>query len=290
VRNLIDDIPEDMENFMSNLGSQVTNNTEQIMVPHWVPNIKKNIEYFGDRIKENSLKLLKCKYDGSVFLVGAGPSLKQNIEELKTKKGIKIVCSHALKFCLDNGLIPDYVVVVDAKTDVIKHLDVKVKGLKLICDIGVNHEALKKWHEDGNSIYWFRMSTFPQVDEIVDSLIDFKYEVTAGGSVMSFATVISQGMGFKKVFFIGVDLTSMIYADGSVMGNEDSKDFLDTCDIHGIHAVTWVQFYIYKHFIEKFTKLFKDIEWFNAAGQGILGAYVQGNVSWIKQINLNEIG
>lgn len=286
MRPELDDIPEDMKEYMKLFMSRVNINTERIMSKAWKPNVRKNIKKFGKYFKDWSLEKLKGKHDGSAFLVGAGPSLKKEISELKKKEGVKIVCSHALKFCLKEGLRPDYVIVVDGLKEQIKFLDVDPRGLILIADIGVNHKALKNWINRGGLIFWFRMSTFKSINDIVDKMTDFKYEVTAGGSVISFGTILVQGLGFEKVYFLGTDLCNSGFADGS-KGYKQTE--IMCCDIHGMASSTIIGYYMHKFFIEGQTKNTPSIEWFNACGSGILGSYVQGNVKWIKQIKMKDI-
>ena len=294
MRPEITTIPEDALEFVDKYTEQIDSNTQDGFTPLWTSNIRRNVGYFGaDFIKSRSLHLLKNKYDGTapVYMIGAGPSLKEHIEVLKKKDGIKICCSHALKFCLDNGLKPDYVIVIDAKEEQVKFLDdTRITGIPLITDIAVNHDALRTWMMRGGKLYFFRMSTFKEINEVIDSLIDFHYEVTVGGSIMSFAPVLAEGMGFKRCVFIGVDFTfdngKVKFADGT---ESDYEDVIDACDINGIHAHSLLRMYIYKIFIETVAMMCKKIEFINAAGRGVLGSYIQGNLKAIRQIPLKEI-
>jgi hypothetical protein len=75
-------------------------------------NIKQNLNSIETWISE-------CKpHDDKVVICSAGPSLKKFIPRIKEyrEKGYKISCvKHSLKTLVDNGIVPDYCVILDPR-------------------------------------------------------------------------------------------------------------------------------------------------------------------------------
>src|SRR3990167_696557 len=88
----------------------------------WATNAKKN----GARGRLNDLSLLWSDEEGPESIsVAAGPSLADDIEDLqKMRQGRELcVVDAALKFVLEAGLTPDYVVTSDASEKVLAMFD-----------------------------------------------------------------------------------------------------------------------------------------------------------------------
>ncbi|MBS3927780.1 MAG: DUF115 domain-containing protein [Sphingomonadales bacterium] len=90
-------------------------------------------------------------------LIAAGPSLKDSLAELKAidRNTHEIVCvDMALKFLLDNGLVPDYVICADASEEIARTLVAAPPEVALLLNVVVHPDTAKDWVGD---IFWFCM-------------------------------------------------------------------------------------------------------------------------------------
>ena len=106
----------------------------------WEDNIKANRPYIKHDISElwNESQII----DGS--LISAGPSLKNNIKEIKTRNKEICCVDMAAKYCVDNGIIPKYIVCSEAKPDGAKIFNYNY-DIPLLCDVVTNPEIIKMW-------------------------------------------------------------------------------------------------------------------------------------------------
>lgn len=90
-------------------------------------------------------------------LIAAGPSLKESIDELRALDRSKheLVCvDMALKFLLDSGVVPDYVICADASEEIARTLVAAPPEVALLLNVVVHPDTAKDWAGD---IFWFGM-------------------------------------------------------------------------------------------------------------------------------------
>ncbi len=90
-------------------------------------------------------------------LIAAGPSLKESLPELKALDRSKheLVCvDMALKFLLDNGVVPDYVICADASEEIARTLVAAPPEVALLLNVVVHPDTAREWNGD---IFWFCM-------------------------------------------------------------------------------------------------------------------------------------
>ena len=90
-------------------------------------------------------------------LIAAGPSLKASLPELRAldRGAHEIVCvDMALKFLLDNGVTPDYVICADASEEIARTLVPAPPEVALLLNVVVHPDTAKDWAGD---IFWFCM-------------------------------------------------------------------------------------------------------------------------------------
>ena len=84
------------------------------------------------RIKYQVQQLWKDGNDKQGILIAAGPSLKSSLIELKhldRKKFEVVAVDMALKYLVNEGIFPDYVICTDDSEDIQRTLDVELPGL-----------------------------------------------------------------------------------------------------------------------------------------------------------------
>jgi len=92
--------------------------------------------------------MLRGDKEKAVILIGASPSVKRDVELLKTldDKFITIAANSVLKFLLSKGVKPDYVIALDGDpTNLVGHLDCDNKDLTLITSNATAPEAVDIW-------------------------------------------------------------------------------------------------------------------------------------------------
>ena len=163
--------------------------------------IDRNIEHALtlDYIPFNDLLLKKS---GAVAIVGSGPSLKANWQELKTFNGDIIACNAACQFLLEKGIVPTYMFCFDADPLVLEfftpHKDITyllssrcvpeafeiIKGCKLVI-----------WHACGDT----------NLQAILERRGKMEPMVVGGSAAVTRAMVLAFPMGYTEVHVYGGD-------------------------------------------------------------------------------------
>lgn len=195
-------------------GIIINQGTIQNKLPLWMANIRENFEM----IKEgNDVKLILAETkDIPALIIGAGPSLyRKKHLELIAEKGFqgKIFASdRVLINCLKQGIIPDYVVFLDASEKFLKFIDHDIvdkyaKELTGVFNITVHPSVVKRWK---GKIYWYQTymdETFvPNVSHIIQ-LLTRKTALASGGQCCSLAWIIAILKKCNPVVLIGIDLS-----------------------------------------------------------------------------------
>ncbi len=159
--------------------------------------------------KGKLLRSLKGKIpeDIPAIIVAAGPSLNKNVGELKSAKNrALIICTdRAYNIMDENGIMPDFVISVDAIKSpefVIKAAD---KNIPLISSYQTNVDIQKAF--EGNILYfdeisYERMLLGNENGEVI--------ETDLGGNVSGAAYVACKQLGIKKIILVGQDLAYLV--------------------------------------------------------------------------------
>ncbi|AZT90571.1 DUF115 domain-containing protein [Caldicellulosiruptor changbaiensis] len=150
------------------------------------------------------------------IIIGAGPSLDNDINELKKAKGkaILIAVGRVLKRLLQMGVIPDFVVSVDYSErnyNFFKEID--YSNIPLVYGIGVNSNILK--NHTGKKILMLTAA-----DSFVNKLLakmGYEYNLfKGGGSVSCFAYEFTRVLGANPIILVGHDFA---FTDNKVYSN-----------------------------------------------------------------------
>lgn len=116
----------------------------------------KNLRMLYDHYNFCSLHRTLPK-DVPAIIVGAGPSLDKNIEDLKLAKGkaLLIACDTALKPLISHGILPDLFVVVDPKKPMELFERDEVWGIPLLTGLDVPYRMVER-HHGKRSCIWMR--------------------------------------------------------------------------------------------------------------------------------------
>ena len=154
------------------------------------------------------------------LIAGAGPSLDDNIEQIQKKRNKFVIfaVNKCVKYLLQNGITPDFVVGLDAE-----YLERTLGGLEnhltranAIVDIRTDSTILNKQF---NKVFF----NFSDSDFFIKNLTKYNkfiktYET--GGSAATLALTAAVKMGFSKIVLAGIDLAfkdNIIYSYGETM-------------------------------------------------------------------------
>lgn len=194
---------------------------------HTVININTEVSQ-GTKLLENAfhnLRYLKESYtlqgiapflrkDRPAIIVAAGPSVKDNLEELKRAKGkaYLFVVDRVLDFVLDNGIEPDFVVTVDPAKPVEYFTNRERIEYPMLTELASNKDILER-HKGKKIVIncdWFFKSVYEKAGVKPP-------QMNTGASVATVAFSACIQLGFDKIVLVGQDLAydgEMTHAGG----------------------------------------------------------------------------
>lgn len=189
------------------------------LLPQWLENMRHNFMK-DDRIPDIREIENSIKPGTPALVIGAGPSLRANdhlrmLREsafYKEHKGVIISVANNIKDCLDSGVVPDYMVLIDGDplitTDFIDHdiVDDHSKDITAIFSATVAHEAASRWKGDARFFMPIIPDmTIPNVGAVLSGLFPNIVEMDGMGNCGSFAWNVARYVGCNPIALIGLD-------------------------------------------------------------------------------------
>lgn len=267
----------------------------------WISQTKANHAVFGP-FKEKSIGLLHNKHRHSpVYVLGSGPSLKKNAHQLVDKKnGIPIIsCLHNFHFLEDLGVDVDYYVNLDSGPVTIEEVSeggspdvdywAKTRGKNLLTFVGAHPNLLAKWQGE---IYFFNCPIpAPDIEAEMNAIERFRVLVSSGGNVLGAAMYIAKAFfGCSTTIFLGADFS---FSYDEKFHGWDSKydkrlgEYIRMTDIYGNRTKTWQSYANFKSWFDWVAQQVPG-EYINCTEGGIFGAYENGNIRAVKQMDLED--
>jgi len=234
------------------------------------------VSLLGDNEKENIIKgyknagkAFKNQFKGKpAIVVSAGPSLEINGRELIDIKGKAIIISvgRAFKYLKSIGVKPDFLIIADAKKEVISHLDMEEKEIPLIFLSTVDPSVEE--YKGPKYILFEEHSERIQASEK-------EFSIESGGSVATTATSLAKLMGCDPIILIGQDLCyhSEKMHSGEMRRFVPSKLHKTVKGINGEEYSCPINLYEYLKWFRKFAIKNKEIRLINCTAKG---AYIEG--------------
>ncbi len=194
----------------------------------WTINNITNMKFFP---KARPVSILQNKFkDKPALIVCSGPSLKENIQNIKENKNKYILISigNALKYLVQENIIPDFVVFSDSK-----YLEQHVEGIKdKINDINLITCSKADFNLSRNP-FKRKLFYFSKTDAIADWLnsVDSKhFELyNSAGSVSIISYFVAKEMGCAPIVYTGLDLA---FVNNKLYANDQKLDVNSQGDIN----------------------------------------------------------
>ncbi len=228
---------------------------------------------------DSKLDVVLSKINQKVaYVVGAGPSLDDSIQELREidrAQALIIAVDAALKPLLSQGIVPHVVVTIDGNAKLVsKMFDVDLALLKnslLVYFPIVDHDVIKRWPGERCAVV--------SHSELFDAVRD-KYslrEIFASGTVFHPAVDLAVKVGCEKVYFVGADMsypTGVTHALG-VSHREEQAPYTNAFlkSVAGGVVPTIRSFVGYVMDLEAYIALHPEVRFVNCSR---IGAYIEG--------------
>lgn len=268
-------------------------NTIKKMSKIWIDNSIKSFTNFKQRYPVN---LLENRFKNKTALVlGAGPSLKDNIEKIKqNRENFVIFTVHrTLETLRKNGITPDFCVIVDAqwvKQSFTQDLEY-LKDVNFIVDIKADNYVYSLPCK--NLFTYFTKNSICAQKIATKMLGEIKLLESAGTSTIT-AYKCARLLGCKNIIFAGVDLAfknDTAYCDDkNVVTNTQSSVKIqnivhETTEIKSITCEYIKTRVDYACFIKQFEAFFAQDKNVNLFNLTTFGAFING----MKYDNLENI-
>lgn len=201
-------------------------NTVMGLINTWINNIRDNWYCINEcpdvsKLRDEFHNLVKITDNDLAVVVGAGPSLYQrkSLDVLKWYQNRVTIIStlHSLKWCLDAGVVPDIVTIVDSNPVMADFIDYDIvkkhaNVISPVFHVSTDPGVLKLWHDIGGHKPYFFMSGIPgnlvpNIDTFLSILLKSTTALDTGGNSGTFCYSLACYLGFKNVALVGMDLS-----------------------------------------------------------------------------------
>ena len=202
-------------------GDRLNVTTTHFYMSLWLENVYKN--FIKEHIKDlpDVRSIIGIAKDRPAILIGAGPSLKENnyLELLANsdfkQKGKIIAVSHILDDCLNAGVIPDYITLVDPEPMMIDHINTDIvdkyaSEITGIFPITIHPDVLQRWK--GKKLFFLAgipETTIPNVQAVMSGLFPKITELSGCSNAGTFSFLMGWQMGCNPIAMIGMDMSFM---------------------------------------------------------------------------------
>ncbi|MCK5639771.1 MAG: DUF115 domain-containing protein [Gammaproteobacteria bacterium] len=193
-------------------GMTVNVTTVHDLMPLWLDNIHHNFESIKNGLDIKDIP----KTDRPALIIGAGPSLYSNnhlqlLNEVGFD-GIIFAADRVLKDCLEAGVIPDYVLILDGSIKILPYIDHDIideysEKIGAILCVSTHPDVVTRWK---GRKYWYINSIAediaPNTAYLLYRLIK-KTEMTTAGHASSLGWSVAYTIGCREIALIGLDLS-----------------------------------------------------------------------------------
>ena len=266
----------------------------------WIRNMNANHKTHGPW-KNNNIGMMFGKFNlQPCIIAGAGPSLANNILDLKNKGGIGLIsCLHNFHYMVDNEIDVNYFVSLDAgpvtieeiseggKHDHQHYIDA-TKDHTLCAFTGSDPGLIDSWK---GRILWYNC---PIPDDKCKTEFDktetFHHYVSNGGNVLGACLYIAKAYGgANPIAYVGADFAFGYKKTFHPWKSKYTElgNHLRTVDVYGNKVYTWQSYLNFKKWHDSISMRVPG-EFLNLSEGGTYGAYPEGLIKTIKHKTLKQ--
>lgn len=217
---------------------EINHNTLKRFGKLWVKNLSRNIDYLAHT--GGILDLKDSFRELPALLLAAGPSLDAvlpHLAELK-KRFVLVAVDTSFRACVNAGVRPDFLVIVDPQYWNTRHLDGFELGDTILISESSTHPRVFRMLK--GDIY-FCTSLFP-LGKYLEDTLGTKGKLGAGGSVSTSAWDFARFLGCSPIYCAGLDLSFpdlQTHYKGSFFEERTHwlSDRMTPGETHGFHAL-----------------------------------------------------
>lgn len=221
----IDELPEDAFVVISTEDISFLENQRELLRRGKINNVNFilgfELEFAYKRVLFSSTRIFQNYYDGGrCFIIGNGPSLTlEDLQTLKENNEITFVSNNFYRWFDKTDFRPDFYFVWDA-LDVYPEEFMQEEKINFMVSVFYRNEILK----EAKNLYFFETSPWVQYDyypykPFFSDDLPLVYEA---GSISYIMLQIAVNMGFKEIYFLGMDndFPVIVKHDGTVIIDE----------------------------------------------------------------------
>jgi len=143
--------------------------------------------------------------DVEAMIVGGSPSLKQNIEKIRElrEQGVKLVCMNgAYKYCIDQGIKPSALVIVDPLEHNARFADPIIDDCKYFIASQCHPKVFENLPRDRTYLWHTGVE---KIKEILEERKERYVQVPGGSTVLLRTIPLFRILGFKRFHIFGCD-------------------------------------------------------------------------------------
>lgn len=209
--------------------------------------------------------------DVPAIIVSAGPSLDDNIEELKKAVGKAFILATdtSVKYLLAHDVPFDAVITLDAQKSPAHLMNEKCQNIPLFCVMEARNEIME--YHTGRKI-WFRSGFY--IENLYEKFGHIFPGYHPGGSVATGAFSLCVSLMFKTIILIGSDFaykgesTHAGEVVSNIINEEYTTEWIE--GINGEKVKSRYDWIIYRDWFEQSIRNMKDIEVIDATEGGAL--------------------
>lgn len=260
----------------------------------WLQNTISNIAYANHSQVFLASELENKFVAQTALIVAAGPSLNDNIAKIQANRGKFVIfaVNKVVEHLINNGIIPDFVVCLDATNmeKTLGNVALRLTDTNCIMDVRADKALCSKPFK---KVFY----SFSDTDFFIKKISKYNENIKfyeCGGSASTFALTLAVKMGFSKIVFAGLDLAfkdNLIYSYGETMNRVSQEEIIvDKTKKHlvQVKSVNGGMVYTredYQAFIHHFEELIKNLNYSEIYNLSSFGAYIKG----VKTISFEEL-
>jgi len=269
----------------------------------WLKNFKAAKERFGKLGDHSVGQLYGLNRNQPCIVLGSGPSLKHNIEALRTNQELEhpikvISCLHNFGYLEDEGIKVDYYLTLDSGDIVMNYVS---EGRKQSAD--------HYWNKSKDYTLLAYASTDPKMWDLwkgdiklfnclipdesfrneVNAIEPFKHYLSTGGNALGACVYVAKSILCSDPnIWVGADFC--FEYDNTFHSYQTHYDapgnVVHAPDVYGNMRKTWPSYYNFKCFFDDMVNRVPG-NWINCS-DGLLGAYREGNIAQFQYMTLND--